>query len=58
MKMIKTDKLVFEYAKRDEEGNIIGKSRAIDEVSLDIERDSLLRSWGIMALGSLHLQSI
>ena len=26
-----------EYAKRDEEGNIIGKSRAIDEVSLDIE---------------------
>ena len=37
MKMIKTDNLVFEYAKRDEEGNIIGKSRAIDEVSLDIE---------------------
>ena len=37
MKMIKIDKLVFEYAKRDEEGNIIGKSRAIDEVSLDIE---------------------
>ena len=37
MKMIKTDKLVFEYAKRDEEGNILGKSRAIDEVSLDIE---------------------
>jgi energy-coupling factor transport system ATP-binding protein len=37
MKMIKTDKLVFEYAKRDEEGNIIGKSRAIDDVSLDIE---------------------
>ena len=37
MKMIKRDKLVFEYAKRDEEGNIIGKSRAIDEVSLDIE---------------------
>lgn len=37
MKMIKTDKLVFEYEKRDEEGNNIGKSRAIDEVSLDIE---------------------
>ena len=37
MKMIKTDKLVFEYEKRDEAGNIIGKSRAIDEVSLDIE---------------------
>ena len=37
MKMIKTDKLVFEYAKRDEEGNIIGMSRAVDEVDLDIE---------------------
>ncbi|MDY5846672.1 MAG: energy-coupling factor transporter ATPase [Bariatricus sp.] len=37
MKMIKTDKLIFEYAKRDEEGNIIGKSRAVDEVDLDIE---------------------
>ena len=37
MKMIKTKKLIFEYAKRDEEGNIIGKSRAIDEVDLDIE---------------------
>lgn len=37
MKMIKTEKLIFEYAKRDEEGNIIGKSRAIDEVDLDIE---------------------
>ena len=37
MKMIKTDRLVFEYAKRDEEGNIIGMSRAVDEVDLDIE---------------------
>ncbi|MGN0405504.1 MAG: energy-coupling factor transporter ATPase [Bariatricus sp.] len=37
MKMIKTEKLIFEYAKRDEEGNIIGKSRAVDEVDLDIE---------------------
>lgn len=37
MKMIKIKKLIFEYAKRDEEGNIIGKSRAIDEVDLDIE---------------------
>ena len=37
MRMIKTDKLVFEYAKRDEEGNIIGMSRAVDEVDLDIE---------------------
>ena len=35
--MIKTDKLTFEYAKRDEEGNIIGAYRAIDEVNVHIE---------------------
>lgn len=46
MKMIKTDKLVFEYAKRDEEGNIIGKSRAIDEVSLDIESGQFIAILG------------
>lgn len=37
MSMIKTKKLIFEYEKRDEEGNVIGKSRAIDEVDLEIE---------------------
>lgn len=37
MKMVRTDKLVFEYEKRDEEGNVIGKHRAIDEVSIEIQ---------------------
>jgi len=37
MSMIKTDNLIFEYEKRDEEGNVIGIHRAIDEVNLDIE---------------------
>lgn len=37
MSMIKTDNLVFEYEKRDEEGNVIGTHCAIDEVNLDIE---------------------
>lgn len=37
MKMIKTDKLVYEYEKHDEEGNVSGTFRAIDEVSLEIE---------------------
>ncbi len=37
MSMIRTDNLIFEYAKRDEEGNVIGAFRAIDEVNLDIE---------------------
>ena len=37
MSMIKTNKLIFEYEKRDDEGNVIGTHRAIDEVNLDIE---------------------
>lgn len=37
MSMIKTENLIFEYEKRDDEGNIIGARRAIDEVNLDIE---------------------
>ena len=37
MSMIKTEKLIFEYDKRDDEGNVIGVRRAIDEVDLTIE---------------------
>lgn len=37
MKMIKTDNLIFEYEKRDDEGRVIGMSRAIDGVDLDVE---------------------
>lgn len=37
MEMVRTNKLVFEYEKRDEEGNVIGKHRAIDEVSIQIK---------------------
>lgn len=35
--MIKTDKLVFEYEKQDDEGRVVGVSRAIDEVDLDVK---------------------
>ncbi|MEE1315188.1 MAG: energy-coupling factor transporter ATPase [Faecalimonas sp.] len=35
--MIKTEDLIFEYEKRDDEGNVIGAHRAIDVVNLDIE---------------------
>ena len=40
MEMIQTEKLVYEYEKRDEEGNVMGTSRAIDEV--DIEAKEVL----------------
>ena len=53
MDMIQTDKLVFEYDKRDEDGNIIGKSRAIDEVE-----GSLLQFLVITVRESPHLQNI
>ena len=38
MGIIKTDKLVFEYIRRDEEGNVEGITRAVDEVDLDVQR--------------------
>ncbi len=34
--MIRTDKLVFEYIRRDEEGNVEGITRAVDDVNIDI----------------------
>ena len=37
MGMIKTEDLIFEYEKHDDEGNVIGAQRAIDEVNLEIE---------------------
>lgn len=46
MSMVKTDKLVFEYEKRDEEGNVIGKQRAIDEVDLEIEKGQFIAILG------------
>ena len=44
--MIKTDKLVFEYEKHDEEGRVIGTSRAIDELDLDIEAGQFIAILG------------
>ncbi len=46
MSMVKTDKLVFEYEKRDEEGNVIGKQRAIDGVDLEIEKGQFIAVLG------------
>nr|WP_317283209.1 energy-coupling factor transporter ATPase [uncultured Sellimonas sp.] len=46
MSMVKTEKLVFEYEKRDEDGNVIGKQRAIDDVSLEIEEGQFVAVLG------------
>ena len=40
MGMIRAEKLVFEYDKRDEEGNVIGSHRAIDGVDIDVLQGS------------------
>ena len=40
MGMIRAEKLVFEYDKRDEEGNVIGSHRAIDGVDIDVPQCS------------------
>ena len=37
MRMIQTEKLVYEYEKRDEEVNIIGSHRAINAVDVHVE---------------------
>ena len=46
MDMVKTDKLVFEYEKRDEEGNVIGTHRAVDEVDLDVKEGQFIAILG------------
>ena len=46
MCMIRAEKLVFEYDKRDEDGNVIGSRRAIDGVDIDIPQGSFVAVLG------------
>ena len=46
MGIIKTDKLVFEYIRRDEEGNVEGITRAVDEVDLDVRQGDFVAVLG------------
>ena len=46
MGIISTNKLVFEYDTRDEEGNVIGKQRAIDQVDMDIKQGEFVAILG------------
>ena len=44
--MIHAEKLIYEYDKRDEEGNIIGAERAIDGVDIDVLQGSFVAILG------------
>lgn len=46
MEMIRAEKLIYEYDKRDEEGNVIGTNRAIDGVDVDIPQGSFVAVLG------------
>ena len=46
MKMIKAEKLAFEYIRRDEEGNVEGIIRAVDGVDIEIERGDFVAILG------------
>lgn len=46
MGIIKTDKLTFEYIRRDEEGNVEGITRGVDEVDLDVKQGDFIAILG------------
>ena len=46
MGIIKAKDIVFEYIRRDEEGNVEGITRAVDDVSLDIEKGEFIAILG------------
>lgn len=46
MSILKTEKLVFEYIRRDERGEVEGITRAVDEVDLEIEQGQFIAILG------------
>ncbi len=46
MEMIHAEKLIYEYDRRDEDGNIVGTNRAIDGVDIDIPQGSFVAVLG------------
>lgn len=51
MSIITANKLTFEYIRRDEEGNVEGITKAIDNVSLNIERGQFIAVLGANGSG-------
>lgn len=62
MNLIKVAKLIFEYTKYGEEGEVVGTSRAIDNVSFDIQKGSFVAVLGHNGSGkstlAKHLNAI
>lgn len=62
MGIIKSDKLVFEYIRRDEEGNVEAINRAVNEVDLDIKQGDFVAILGHNGSGkstlAKHLNAI
>ena len=62
MEMIQTEKLVYEYENRDEEGNVIGTSRAIDGVDIEAKEGQFIAILGHNGSGkstlAKHLNAI
>ena len=46
MEMVQAENLVFEYEKRDEEGNVIGMNRAIDNIDMDVRQGQFVAILG------------
>ena len=46
MKMVRSEDLVYEYVKRDEEGKVTGTHRAIDHVDIDAEEGQFIAVLG------------
>ncbi len=62
MDIIKTENLIFEYKRRDEEGNIESVERALDNVSLDVKEGDFISILGANGSGkstfAKHLNAI
>lgn len=46
MKIVRTEKLTYEYIRRDEEGNVEGITTAVDHVDLDVEEGEFIAVLG------------